>query len=417
MLKLDIDHALGFLDMLDPGGRHTIASEAPFGRYDGGPRWEGGATFEAGQRRLLIEDITRRQARGSNVYYGVNRPCSAAKQHGNNGKCNGEDIVSIRALVFDIDFTEKRTPHIDEALLAFIDRTLINELHPSLIVDSGGGVQLIYLLERFVDVTRFRPPKTDKEQDINGQIEINCRAITELATDCETLLRQQVPPSLPIKIDSMSNIDRVMRLPGTINHPKAEKIARGQVEALAHIAKDNQIKCDIYALRKVVPRVEASPTAQRAQPKRLPPHNPHWPPYRKAQACCEFMRGNGLADSNDWYAPNVLLPLLGAVQDHELTTEQAEECFMLAVSGGARYGTIGRGDAYFQRQWRSHRNAVRTNHRTLATLFWVCKENGMKLPWIGTVAWEEEFQRNLRELIESRQIVSEDVKEIFDVKD
>ena len=42
-LSLDIDQALRFLDALDPGGRHTLASEAPFGR-DGLPKWERGAT-------------------------------------------------------------------------------------------------------------------------------------------------------------------------------------------------------------------------------------------------------------------------------------------------------------------------------------------------------------------------------------
>src|SRR5271165_4787164 len=109
MLKLDIDQALRFLDMLDPGGRHTIASEAPFGGFGGGPKWEGGATFEPSQRRWLIEDIKQRQVRGSNVYYGVNRACRVADQRGNNGKCNAEDIIAIRALAFDIDFTEKRT--------------------------------------------------------------------------------------------------------------------------------------------------------------------------------------------------------------------------------------------------------------------------------------------------------------------
>jgi hypothetical protein len=31
MLSSDIDQALHFLDALDPGGRHTLASEAPFG--------------------------------------------------------------------------------------------------------------------------------------------------------------------------------------------------------------------------------------------------------------------------------------------------------------------------------------------------------------------------------------------------
>lgn len=76
MPKLDVNQALAFLDLLDPGGRHTIASEAPFGRFGRDPKWEIGETFEAQQRQQLIEDIQKRQARGSNVYYSVNRPCS-----------------------------------------------------------------------------------------------------------------------------------------------------------------------------------------------------------------------------------------------------------------------------------------------------------------------------------------------------
>jgi hypothetical protein len=75
MPDLDISAALAFLDMLDAGGRHVIASEAPFGGFNGGPKWEEGATYEAPKRKYLIEDIQKRQARGSNVYYGVKRPC------------------------------------------------------------------------------------------------------------------------------------------------------------------------------------------------------------------------------------------------------------------------------------------------------------------------------------------------------
>jgi hypothetical protein len=67
MLALDVDQALRFLDILDPGGRHTLASEAPFGGMGNGPKWEDGATFEQRQRSGLIEDIEARQARGSNT--------------------------------------------------------------------------------------------------------------------------------------------------------------------------------------------------------------------------------------------------------------------------------------------------------------------------------------------------------------
>ena len=55
----NLAQAMFFLDMLDPGGRHTIASEAPFGGIDGGPKWEIGCTYEAHQRDWLIEDIPK----------------------------------------------------------------------------------------------------------------------------------------------------------------------------------------------------------------------------------------------------------------------------------------------------------------------------------------------------------------------
>ena len=96
MLALDIDQALRFLDALDPSGRHTLASEAPFGGPGNGPKWEHGVTFEARQRPWLIKDIKERQGRGSNVYYSVNRPCPAGHPlHGINGKCNVDDIIAI----------------------------------------------------------------------------------------------------------------------------------------------------------------------------------------------------------------------------------------------------------------------------------------------------------------------------------
>ena len=51
MPDLDISASLAFLDMLDPGGRHTLASEAPFGGFNGVPKWEEGATYEARQHQ------------------------------------------------------------------------------------------------------------------------------------------------------------------------------------------------------------------------------------------------------------------------------------------------------------------------------------------------------------------------------
>jgi hypothetical protein len=229
-----------------------------------------------------------------------------------------------------------------------------------------------------------------------------------LADEFEALLRRQVPVELKdqIKIDNMSNLDRVMRLPGTVNYPKAEKIAKGQVTALAHISTDYQVRCDIQALRRKVPRtlIEVRPVKRTAP--YVPRPNPQWPPFRKAKACCQFICDRGLADTNEWYTLNVMLPLIGAMRDGELTTEEAEECFMLAVSGGERYEVQGRGPGYFRRQWKSHLNSSRNGHRTLGTLIHVCKENGMALPWSDAVLWEDSFEAQRRELAELKQTIN-----------
>lgn len=290
MPRLDITPT--FLDQLDPDGRHTIASEAPFGR-DGGPLWEQGATFEPDHRQYLIEDIEKRQARGSNVYYGVNRPCSAADQQGRNGKCTVDDIIAIRALALYLD-------HFTDAEL--INAKLAGDLKPSIIINTGGGLHLIYLLKQVINVNLYRPPADDEQERINGLLTDARTSVSQLAHDFEALLRSIFPA---LKIDNMSNVDRVMRLPGTVNYPKAEKLANGQVEALAHIAIDNRIKCDPRQLRLHVPRLAPPRTSKQ---KFEAPKDSQWPPYRKAMTLCEFIRDDGLADTNEIYTHWVMLP-------------------------------------------------------------------------------------------------------------
>jgi hypothetical protein len=137
-LQLDMDHVLHFLDMLRPGGRHTIASEAPFGSKDGGPLWEKGQTHEADERAALIKDIENRQRRGSNVYYSVNEPCSKDKRIGQNGKNTTDDIIAINALAFDIDIIKR--PFDSTLLVDFIDRELTGALRPSLLISTAAVI-------------------------------------------------------------------------------------------------------------------------------------------------------------------------------------------------------------------------------------------------------------------------------------
>jgi hypothetical protein len=405
-LKLDIEKSLQFLDMLDPGGRHTIASEAPFGGKDDGPRWEGGATYEAYEREDLIIDIHLRQGRGSNVYYSVNRPCPIIEQQGSRGKNNIDDIVAIRALAFDIDFTVAKTDELVTSLLKFIDQELDGELKPSLVISTGGGFQLIYLLSKFGKVKLYRKqPLTDEQKRINAKIIDTRSFITHIAHTFETMLRAKVPKDLPIKIDNMSNVDRVMRLPGTVNYPKLEKIAKGQKPALAKILEDYHQKIDIFQLKTQIPPLPARQEKAQKVPF-IPRANDPWTAYEKAKACIEFIRDEGLADSNEVYTIHVMLPLIGAIHDEEkhnqLALEEAEELFLEAVSGGERYGTMGRGEGYFRRQWRSHRPELRRNGtKSIGGLIYFSTQNGFKLPWINqkTYSYNEEIEelKNLKQ--------------------
>lgn len=411
-MELNIQAALQFLDMLEPNGRHTIASEAPFGGPDNGPLWEAGSTFNFDQRELLIKDIQKRQARQSNVYYSVNKPCKISERQGKGGKNNIDDIIAIRALAFDIDFTSFARDQ--EAVLTFIDKDL--ELKPSLVINTGGGFHLIYLLDKRHKVTLYRPAKTDGEKSENEKMIANRTFATNLGHDFETLLRAKLK-DLPIKVDNMSNIDRVMRLPGTVNYPKAEKIAKGQEVALSYIAKNYDCKYDILNLRSAIPMIQKQRVDIVRQPF-VPRKNSKWTAYKKALACVEFIRDNGLADTNEWYTLNVMLPLIGAIHDeneaNQLTIDEATELFLEAVSGGARYGTMGRGQGYFMRQWKSHRPEFpRLGNKSLGGLIWAAKEAGMKLPWVAEVMWEEDYLRQKAELEAKKTVISQEDKESF----
>jgi hypothetical protein len=412
-MELDINQALHFLDMLEYDGRHTIASENPFGR-DNLPVWETGRTYEAHQRELMIADIKKRQARKSNVYYSVNKPCMVTKRQGSGGKNNIDDIIAIRALAFDIDFTSFQRDN--EAILEFIDKNLTNELMPSLVINTGGGFHLIYLLDKRILTDLYKPPKTDEEEKVNEIMIANRYQVTALGHDFEAMLRYKFE-DLPVKIDNMSNIDRVMRLPGTINTPKAEKQEKGQVPALAHIAIDYHHKCNISKLRELLPKMQAARPIGVKQPF-IPRKNSRWTAYMKAYACIEFIRDQGLADTNEWYTYNVMLPLIGCIHDdniaNQLTIDEATELFLEAVSGGARYGIMGRGQGYFMRQWKSHRPEIpRHGTKSMGGLIYAAQQNGFKLPWIGEVMWESDYLKQKEELERKKQSISQVDKDLF----
>lgn len=143
-----------------------------------------------------------------NVYFHVNTVLKPLKK-----KAEREDIASVDWLHVDID------PRAGEDLDAERDRIrrLFNEElpdgvpPPSVVIQSGGGWQLFWKLAQSIAIDGDLA-KAEEAKRYNQQIEFLFGG------------------------DNCHNIDRIMRLPGTINIPDEKKIKKGRVRALATLA-------------------------------------------------------------------------------------------------------------------------------------------------------------------------------------
>lgn len=153
---------------------------------------------------------------GYNCYWTVNRV-----RDGLHSKPSKGDIVGARFLHADVD--------------AHSDLPRVQSWRPSLVIHSGGGLQPLW---RVVD---------------------NTWGLADLERANQSL-------AAALDADACWNIDRLLRVPGTVNYPDARKRARGRVPVVAALAQsDNSEMWD--------PRILAY----------LPP-----PPVRSAGGDAEF---------------------------------------------------------------------------------------------------------------------------------
>ena len=134
-----------------------------------------------------------RNAAGANVYWSAN-----VVRAGLNKKASKEDVTAIRYAQVDID-PPKGGGSFDKAAAAARLRSA--EVPPHVIVDSGGGVQALWRVDGL---------------DTPAVEAINRSLITEFGGD-----------------PACWNVDRILRVPGTINLPNAKKRSAGRVPAAA----------------------------------------------------------------------------------------------------------------------------------------------------------------------------------------
>lgn len=189
---------IGFLQHLDPTGAHNLVAIDPITNV------VIGRTFAPGAWDQMQAFVDTHAAR--NVYFSVNEPAQGAP----NTKLKKEHIARVRAIFVDAD-PRKSAPFDEERqrLAKLADAARRSPCPPTYVVDSGGGYQFFWQLAEKLPAADAANAKWAEEQG---------RGL-----------------AFAIGGDPIQNVDRIMRLPGTTNHPDEKKRSRGRAAAPARM--------------------------------------------------------------------------------------------------------------------------------------------------------------------------------------
>lgn len=154
-----------------------------------------------------------------NIYFHVNPVKQAVHK-----KATKKDISHMAYVHVDIDCKDKSAPEDEKENL--LKKLKSYRIKPSIIVDSGGGYQAFWKLKEPVEVTEHN---IDYLESLNRGVEHE------------------------LKADACHNIDRIMRLPGTINLPNEKKRKAGRENRPAVLLEFNDL---VYSDKDFPARVD-----------------------------------------------------------------------------------------------------------------------------------------------------------------
>jgi hypothetical protein len=224
--ELETHEAVTFLLDFDPHGRHNIVAMDPLD-----DRLIIGRTFEPGDYAGMFCFVDKWNGK-RNLYFSVNEPRAGAP----HGKLSRADIVAARAV--HADFDPQAGADLAEARLDAIAR--LAEAGPSIVLDSGGGVQAFW---KFAEKIPLDDPAWLEA--------LNASVRERFGGD-----------------PSVKNVDRVMRLPNTLNIPSKDKLKKhpGRQPRLAAIVTADGPTCDRLGLEQGFPPVQTSRAPRSEQP-------------------------------------------------------------------------------------------------------------------------------------------------------
>jgi hypothetical protein len=191
-------------------------------------------TFSKDEEVAMATHIEQSNTQGQNVHFSVNEVSEAAEQK----KAKRQDITAFRAVWEDIDpdkelevepggYDRER-----KRLLETADWLASCDYPPTLIIDSGNGIQTFWFLKE--------PQSAGDETDARRYQTLQ-RAFHEALGGP----------------DFTGNADRTMRVPNTINYPNASKRKRGRDNTQARVIHESRAVYSLEELEAIAPYLEA----------------------------------------------------------------------------------------------------------------------------------------------------------------
>jgi putative DNA primase/helicase len=208
-----------FLGQLRPSGHWVLTAIIP----DGPTKTITADSGRDARRFVEMHDGER------NLYFSVNPTRTAM-----SSKAAKVDIAAIEYLLADLDPREDESPK--EAKARYREN-LRNGPTPTVIIDSGNGIQALWRLSEPIVLPE---PITNER----GQRSLSPEAITNIA-DIEERTKALIERLGGVA--GTQNIDRILRLPGTTNLPNAKKRKAGRVSCPTQLIQFNGAAYDLDA--------------------------------------------------------------------------------------------------------------------------------------------------------------------------
>jgi predicted P-loop ATPase len=221
--KIAAQGAANFLEKLRPGGPWVLTAIEPDGATDTIT-----ARNAAEVRRFVLNNNGRK-----NLYFSVNPTRTKL-----TSKASKLDIAVIEFSFVDLDPRPEETA--EAAKARYLAGLETFKPAPTVIIDSGNGVQALWRLSSPIILPE--PAATENPQPGQPR-KVYSDETLAVINDAEG--RAKALMETLNSVSGTQNVDRILRLPGTINLPNAKKLKEGRTARPTKLLKFDDVACTL----------------------------------------------------------------------------------------------------------------------------------------------------------------------------